>query len=57
MEDKLHLKSETAYFMALQEGKEARVYLKNAHANNRKFEETSEAAKCEPNSLNSCKTN
>lgn len=31
-------------------------WLKKAHADNRKFEETSEAAKCEQNSLNSCKT-
>lgn len=29
MEDKMHLKSETAYFMMLQEGEEARVYLKD----------------------------
>ena len=29
MEDKTHLKSETAYFMMLQEGEEARVYLKD----------------------------
>lgn len=28
MEDKTRLKSETAYFMMLQEGEEARVYLK-----------------------------
>lgn len=32
-------------------------WLKKAHADNRKFEEISEAAKCEQNSLNSCKTN
>lgn len=29
MEDKMQLKSETAYFMMLQEGEEARVYLKD----------------------------
>lgn len=29
MEDKTRLKSETAYFMMLQEGEEARVYLKD----------------------------
>lgn len=29
MADKMHLKSETAYFMMLQEGEEARVYLKD----------------------------
>ena len=29
MEDKTNLKSETAYFMMLQEGEEARVYLKD----------------------------
>lgn len=27
--DEMHLKSETAYFMMLQEGEEARVYLKS----------------------------
>lgn len=29
MDDKMHLKSETAYFMMLQKGEEARVYLKD----------------------------